>query len=484
MSIQRLLIANRGEIAIRIARAAAELGIHTVAIHAEDDARSLHVRAADEARALSGVGVAAYLDIEQVVRVAQEARCDAIHPGYGFLSENAAFARRCAEAGITFVGPRPEHLDLFGDKTSARDLAVREGVPVLPGTSAPTPPAEARAFFEAQGGAPVIVKAAGGGGGRGMRIVREAGALDDALTRAAAEAQAAFGNGAVYLERLMEAPRHIEVQIVGDGTGAIVHLWERDCSIQRRHQKIVEIAPSPGLPEGLRARITDAAVRLARSARYLNLGTFEFLVGSRDLNDGSPFAFIEANPRLQVEHTVTEAITGIDLVVTQLRIAGGDTLASLGLTQDAIPAPRGFAIQARVNMETVMPDGSTRPTGGILAAFEAPSGAGIRTDTFGYAGYATSPRYDSLLAKVIAHATGGFAAAAAKTARALGDFRIEGVDTNRAFLQAILGHPSFLDGTYSTAFLEEHLPALLRGVEAAQESLAEHPVPSDAVVAA
>ncbi len=461
MTIQRLLIANRGEIAIRIARAAAERGIATVAVYSEDDALSLHVRAADEARRLEGSGAPAYLDVEQMVAAALEAGCDAVHPGYGFLSENATFARRCVEAGLAFVGPTPEQLEVFGDKVSARDLAAQEGVPVLPGTPAPTTIEGAREFIAAQDGAPVIVKAVAGGGGRGMRVVRDPATLEDALARASAEAQAAFGNGGVYLERLVEAPRHIEVQVVGDGTGAVVHLGERDCSIQRRHQKIVEIAPSPGLPAGLRDRITAAAVRMAAAASYRNLGTFEFLVDSRDLRDDGAFWFIEANPRLQVEHTVTEEVTGLDLVGLQLRLAGGETLASLGLSQQAVPAPRGFAIQARVNMERMMPDGATRPSGGVLAAFEAPSGAGVRTDTFGYAGYRTSPRFDSLLAKVIAHSGGGFAATAAKTARALSEFRVEGVETNRAFLQAILQHPEFQAGAYSTAFIEEHLDALL-----------------------
>ncbi len=461
MTIRRLLIANRGEIAIRIARAAAERDIATVAVYSEDDAASLHIRAADDARALPGTGVPAYLDGERVIEAARESGCDAVHPGYGFLAENAAFARRCAEAGLVFVGPRPEHLELFGDKVSARSLAEREGVPVLPGTTAPTSIEEARAFVASQDGAPVIVKAVAGGGGRGMRVVRDPATLEDALARASAEAQAAFGNGDVYLERLVEAPRHIEVQIVGDGTGAVVHLGERDCSIQRRHQKIVEIAPSPGLPEGLRKRITNAAVTMAAAAGYLNLGTFEFLVDSRDLRDDSPFAFIEANPRLQVEHTVTEEVTGLDLVGLQLQIAGGASLAGLGLTQEAVPAPRGYAIQARVNMETMSADGSAVPAGGVLAAFEAPSGAGVRTDTFGYAGYRTGPRFDSLLAKVVVHSTGGFEAAARKTARALSEFRIEGVETNRTFLQAILQHPAFTSAAYSTAFIEEHLDALL-----------------------
>lgn len=456
MPVTKLLIANRGEIAIRVIRAAAGLGIRTVAVYSEDEARSLHVRAADEAHALTGVGVPAYLDIEQVVAAAVATGCDAVHPGYGFLSENATFARRCAEAGVAFVGPSVGALALFGDKLRARALAEAEGVPVLSGTAGEVDIETARAFMASLDGAPVIVKAVAGGGGRGMRVVRHPSEIDEAVPRAQSEAKAAFGNGAVYVERLVERARHIEVQVLGDYTGAVVHLGERDCSIQRRHQKLVEIAPSPGLPEGLRARITDAAVRLARAAKYESLGTIEFLVDASDLSDDSFFAFIEANPRLQVEHTVTEEVTGIDLVQTQLTIAGGATLASLGLTQERVPAPRGYAIQVRVNMETMAPDGSPRPSGGVLTAFEVPSGPGLRTDTFGYAGYQTSPRFDSLLAKVIVHANGEFAEVAAKARRALSEFRIDGLATNIPFLQGILTHPEFVAARYATRFIEDH----------------------------
>ena len=462
MPVTKLLVANRGEIAIRVIRAAAGLGIRTVAVYSEDEDRSLHVRAADEAHALEGTGVPAYLDIEQVVAAAVATGCDAVHPGYGFLSENAAFAQRCAEAGIAFVGPNVGALALFGDKLRARALAEAEGVPVLPGTAGEVDIQSARAFMASLDGAPVIVKAVAGGGGRGMRVVRHPDEIEDAVKRAQSEAKAAFGNGAVYVERLVERARHIEVQVVGDHTGAVVHLGERDCSIQRRHQKLVEIAPSPGLPEGLRARITDAAVRIARAAKYENLGTIEFLVDATDLRDGSFFAFIEANPRLQVEHTVTEEVTGLDLVQTQLKIAGGATLAGLGLTQERVPAPRGFAVQVRVNMETMAPDGSPRPSGGTLTAFETPSGPGLRTDTFGYVGYQTSPRFDSLLAKVIVHTGGDFAEAAAKTRRALSEFRIEGLATNIPFLQGILAHPEFVAARYATRFIEDYIADIVR----------------------
>src|SRR5208282_4411381 len=348
-----LLVANRGEIAIRVMRAAAELDIPTVAIFSEDDAPSLHTRKADEARALRGKGAAAYLDIEQIIAAAKQAGCDAIHPGYGFLSENAAFARRCAEEGITFVGPRPEILDLFGDKIRARALAEKAHVPVLRGTTGGTSLEEAKKFFTSLGaGASIMIKAVAGGGGRGMRVVHRAEEIEEAYKRCQSEARAAFGNGDVYVEQLMPRARHIEVQIIGDKSGHVSHLWERECSIQRQNQKIVEIAPSPGLSPALREQITAAAVKLAKEVRYDSLGTFEFLVDASEGGKES-FAFIEANPRLQVEHTVTEEVTGVDLVKTQLQLSAGKTLAELGLEQADIPKPRGFAIQTRINMESM-----------------------------------------------------------------------------------------------------------------------------------
>ena len=427
MTPKRLLIANRGEIAVRIVRAAVELGIETVAIFSEDDARSLHVARADESRALRGSGPRAYLDAGQIVRVANDAGCDAVHPGYGFLAESADFARRCAAAGVTFVGPRPETLELLGDKSEARALAERCGVPVLPGTRGAATLEDARRFFRAlAAGDAMVIKAIAGGGGRGMRVVATLAALDAAYQRCRSEALAAFGNGDVYVERLMPRARHVEVQIVGDGSGAVASLGDRDCSVQRRHQKLLELAPAPSLPARLRDRLTDAALRLAREVRFASLGTFEFLVdasaaadASRDAaatrdaaghlggdaaaGGGAPFAFIEANPRLQVEHTVTEAVTGLDLVQIQLRLAGGATLAALGLTQPEIPEPRGIALQARVNTETIDAAGTVRPSSGVITAFDPPTGPGIRVDTCAYAGWATSPRFDSLLAKVIAH---------------------------------------------------------------------------------
>jgi len=317
--LKTLLIANRGEIAIRIARSAAEMGIATVAIFSEDDAQSLHTRKADKAVGLSGSGVAAYLDGAQIVAAAKEAGCDAIHPGYGFLSENGDFARACAAAGIVFVGPSPETLDLFGDKTKARALAEKTKVPVLRGTAGDISLEEAAKFLAAANG-PIMLKALAGGGGRGMRVVRAADELEQAFERCRSEAQQAFGNGALYAEEFFERARHIEVQIVGDGTGAVSHLWDRECSLQRQRQKLIESAPALDLPEKLHQRLLDAAIALGHASHYKNLGTIEFLV---DADGSDRFAFIEANPRLQVEHTVTEEVTGLDLVRIQLDIAAG-----------------------------------------------------------------------------------------------------------------------------------------------------------------
>jgi acetyl/propionyl-CoA carboxylase alpha subunit/acetyl-CoA carboxylase carboxyltransferase component len=466
-----LLVANRGEIAVRVIRAAAEMGVRTVAVYSEDDAEALHTRRADVALPLTGTGAAAYLDIEQIIAVAKAAACDAIHPGYGFLSENAGFARRCAEEGISFVGPRVEVLELFGDKVRAREAAAAAGVPVLPGVNESVSVDAARAFFQSLGdGGAMMIKAVAGGGGRGVRVVERLEEIEDTYARCRSEARAAFGNGDVYVERLVRNARHVEVQIIGDSTGEVSHAGERDCSIQRRHQKIVEIAPSPGLPPGLRERITAAAVQLARAVRYDNLGTIEFLVDASDLSDASAFAFIETNARLQVEHTVTEQVTGLDLVRIQLELARGATLASLGLRQHEIPTPRGFAIQTRVNMETMTAAGETLPSGGTLVAFDPPTGPGIRVDTFGYAGYRTSPRFDSLLAKVIAHTSRPtFEDAVTRTYRALGEFRVEGVSTNIPFLQNLLRHAAFREARLSTRFIDEHLAALVEGSEG------EHP---------
>ena len=312
MTVKHLLIANRGEIAIRIARTSAELGVATLAVHSEDDGQSLHVRSADQARSLQGTGPSAYLDAAQLVEIAQVAGCDAIHPGYGFLSENADFARRCEAAGIAFVGPRPEALELFGNKTSARRFATSHDIPVVAGTDGPTSLEEAKAFLSDLGpdGA-IMVKAIAGGGGRGMRVVTEVVELPSVFERCHAEAMAAFGSGELYVEQLFAHPRHVEIQVLGDGTGEVVHLGERECSIQRERQKIIEIAPAPFLAAKIRDRLLNAAVQLARESNYRGAGTFEFLVDAAGDSENPQLAFIEANARLQVEHTVTEEVTGI-----------------------------------------------------------------------------------------------------------------------------------------------------------------------------
>ncbi len=460
MTFEHLLIANRGEIAIRIARCAAESGIRAHAVYSEDDEQSDHVNKADEAHRLTGTGPVAYLDAEQILRLALEAHCDAVHPGYGFLSENAGFARRCIEAGLCFVGPAPEVLEAFGDKGKARRLALECGVPVLPGTDGPTSIEEARRFLESLGAnGAVMIKAIAGGGGRGLRPVHSVLELESAYHRCSSEAMQAFGNRDVYVEQLVHRARHIEVQVVGDGTGAVTHLWERECSLQRNRQKLVEIAPAPGLPDALRERLFQAALQMARAVKLRSLATFEFLVNQDQ--PGSGFWFIEANPRLQVEHTVTEEVTGIDLVRTQLDIAAGRTLEELGLIAGRVPSPRGIALQLRVNAETMSADGVVRPASGLLDAFDPPAGPGVRVDTCGHGGFRVNPRFDSLLAKVIVHvAPGDLNQAAAKARRALSEFRISGVSTNREFLLNLLSLPGFVGGQWYTGFIDDNLASL------------------------
>uniref|UniRef100_UPI0038CF53A1 acetyl-CoA carboxylase family protein n=1 Tax=Rhodopila globiformis TaxID=1071 RepID=UPI0038CF53A1 len=462
--VTKLLIANRGEIAIRIARAAADMGLPCVGVFSEDDAHSLHVRIPDEARRLPGRGAAAYLDGAAVIAAAQEAGCDSIHPGYGFLAERADFARRCAEAGLTFIGPDVAQLALFGDKAQARAAAAAADVPVLRGLDHAVTLDEARAFFASLGpGGAMIIKAVAGGGGRGTRVVLDAGDIEATFERCQSEARAAFGRADVYVEEFIPRARHVEVQILGDRTGAVAHLGERECSVQRRFQKIVEVAPAPALDAMLRQRIIDAAVRFARSVGYRNLGTFEFLVDVSGRPGAAPFVFIETNARLQVEHTVTEAVTGVDLVQAQIHLARGATLADLGLDRPGVATPRGHAVQVRVNMETIAPDGSVRPGGGTLSVYEAPSGPGVRTDGFGYAGYRTSGAFDSLLAKVIAHA-GDFPSAVGRASRALSEFRLEGVATSIPFLRNVLAHPDFVAGRVHTRWIDETIEALVAGV--------------------
>lgn len=467
---KKVLIANRGEIAVRLVRALRDLGIASVAVNARDDATALHVRLADTAVALDAAGPAAYMDVARLIAIARAEGCDAVHPGYGFLSERHDFAEACAEAALVFIGPTPGQLALFGDKARARTLALQCGVPVMPGSSGAVTLAEAQSFLaeqQAQGSASdahgarsgVMVKAIGGGGGRGMRAVLNVDDLPEAYARCTSEARASFGVEGVYVERLMRNARHIEVQVLGDGT-SVASLGERECSLQRRFQKLVEIAPSPSLPEALREQITQAALRMAKAVGYRSLGTFEFLVDA----DSStlPFVFIEANPRLQVEHTVTEAVTGLDLVQLQVEIAAGASLQALGIRGDRVAPHRGFAVQWRINAETLDAEGNARPSGGTLTRLDLPSGPGVRVDSHGYTGLAPSPHYDTLLAKLVVHsASPHFADVLRRSVGALRECRIEGVATNISLLRALAVRPEFATQTVHTRFVEEHLAELL-----------------------
>jgi len=459
MRINNLLIANRGEIAIRIARAAAELGMRTVAVCPVDDAQSLHTKAADRVVTLDGKGAAAYLNADAIIAAAKAEGCEAIHPGYGFLSENVTFAKRCADEGVTFVGPTPAMLGLFGNKVEARALARRLAVPLLPGTSDATSLEEAASFFKTLGpeGA-VMVKAVAGGGGRGMRPVYDIADLEESCNRCQSEALAAFGNGNIFVEKLIRRPRHIEIQIVGDGR-QVIHLGERDCTMQRRNQKLIEIAPCPTLSPELRRKLTDAALRLAREVQYRSLGTFEFLVDeTADSDEG--YYFMEVNPRLQVEHTITEEVTGVDLVKTQLEIASGKSLADLSLAEETT-RPRGYAVQLRINMETMDDNGYATPEGGVLSTYEVPSGKDIRVDGYGYSGYIVNPSFDSLLAKLIVHSSSPcYEDAVKKAYRALAEFRIGGVATNILFLQNLLCRAEVIRNDFHTRFIEENASAL------------------------
>lgn len=448
---QKVLVANRGEIAIRIFRTCTELGIRTVAIYSEEDRSSLHRFKADEAH-LVGKGkgpVEAYLDIEGILQIAKQNQVDAIHPGYGFLAENAEFAKRCAEEGVTFIGPSPEHIQMFGDKVDAREMAIQAGVPVIPGTESAIESLEEAKAFAKQHGYPIMIKAASGGGGRGMRIVHSEKELPEAFDRARSEAKAAFGNAKVYLEKFLEKPKHIEVQILGDQHGQIVHLWERDCSIQRRHQKVVEVAPSLSLSDSLRKQIVDAAYQLMKQANYYNAGTVEFLV-----TQDEKFYFIEVNPRIQVEHTITELITGIDIVQAQILIAEGLRLddPEIGIPSQEEIIPRGYAIQCRVTTED--PTNNFLPETGRLSVYRSGSGFGIRLDVGnGFRGAEITPHYDSLLVKVSSWAT-TYEQAARKMLRSLREFRIRGVATNLPFLENVIQHPSFINGSYDTSFID------------------------------
>ena len=449
--IKKLLVANRGEIAIRIFRAATELNIQTVAIYSNEDKNSLHRYKADESYLVGkDLGPAeSYLNIERIIEVAKRANVDAIHPGYGFLSENEEFARRCNEEGITFIGPHLDHLDMFGDKVKARTTAIKANLPVIPGTDGPIENFDAAKAFAKEAGFPLMIKATSGGGGKGMRIVREESELEDAFHRAKSEAQKSFGNSEVYIERYIDNPKHIEVQVIGDEYGNIVHLYERDCSVQRRHQKVVEVAPSVGLPDELRERICQSALQLMKNIKYVNAGTVEFLVS------GDEFFFIEVNPRVQVEHTITEMITGIDIVKTQILVADG---ASLFDERIALPPQEeiqtlGYAIQCRITTED--PTNDFMPDSGTIIAYRSSGGFGVRLDAGdGFQGAEISPYYDSLLVKLSTHAI-TFKQAEEKMERSLREMRIRGVKTNIPFLVNVMRNEKFRSGDYTTKFIEE-----------------------------
>lgn len=471
--MKKVLIANRGEIAVRVIRAVADLGMKSVAVFALDDAQSSHVELADETVALQGSGPAAYLNIQAIIDAAKQIGADAIHPGYGFLSERADFAQACAAAGVTFVGPTAQQLNQFGDKSQAIALAKACGVATMPSTSGDASLEEITRFFDAQGTNGIVIKAVGGGGGRGMRVVVNREELAEAYARCKAEAQSAFGMSAVYGERLIVRARHIEVQIIGDGN-QVIALGERDCTLQRRFQKLIEIAPSPVLTAALRKQVTDAALKMASHVGYCSLGTFEFLIEEDDSGKQLSAVFIEANPRLQVEHTVTEQVTGVDLVATQLAIAQGKSLKQIGLDPADPPAVRGFAIQVRINSERTDDKGMTHPVHGCLTYFEPPSGLGVRVDTHGYSGYTPSPSYDTLLAKlIVTSVSSDFTDVVRRLGRAMTEFHIHGLQTNLPLLRAVVISQDFERQNIHTRYWSEHLDQILtsmRQIEAQDQS--------------
>jgi pyruvate carboxylase len=452
-TIRSILVANRGEIAIRVMRAASELGLRTVAIYSQEDRFSLHRTKADEAYLVGRDRgpVEAYLDIGDILRTAREARVDAIHPGYGFLAENPDFARACAASGIIFIGPEPQTMQVLGNKVAARALAVAAGVAVMPASAALPADLEACAAAAAGIGYPVMLKASWGGGGRGMRVVAGEAQLRELLPAARREAQAAFGNDEVYLEKLVRRARHVEVQILGDHHGNLVHLFERDCTAQRRNQKVVERAPAVFLSAAQRAQLCAAALAIGRAATYRNAGTVEFLQDA----DTAAFYFIEVNPRIQVEHTVTECATGIDLVKAQIRIAGG---ARIGEPASGVPAQgeiriSAHALQCRITTED--PENNFIPDYGTITAYRSPAGFGVRLDAgTAYTGAIISRSYDSLLVKVTAWAPTP-EETIARMHRALWEFRIRGVVSNLRFLDQLITHPRFATGDYTTRFIED-----------------------------
>jgi pyruvate carboxylase len=470
MQLKKILVANRGEIPIRIFRTAHELSLQTVAVFSYEDRLGMHRQKADEAYVIGKRGqyrpVEAYLAGDEIIKIALEHGAQMIHPGYGFLSENSEFARKVEEAGIIFVGPSYETIEALGDKVSARKIAMECKVPVVPGTPGPVEKFEDVKAFTDEYGFPIIIKAAFGGGGRGMRVVREQSTLKDSFERATSEAKSAFGNGTVFVERFLDRPKHIEVQLLGDNHGNVVHLYERDCSVQRRHQKVVELAPAKDLPQDTRDAILNDAVKLAQHVNYRNAGTAEFLVDQKN-----QYYFIEINPRIQVEHTITEEITGIDIVAAQIQIAAGATLEQLGLTQDRI-STRGFAIQCRITTED--PANGFSPDTGKIEVYRSAGGNGVRLDGGnGFAGAIITPHYDSMLTKCTCHGS-TYEIVRRKMLRALVEFRIRGVKTNIPFLASLLTHPTFIAGTCWTTFIDDtpELFALVGSQNRAQKLLA------------
>ncbi len=447
---KKVLIANRGEIALRVIRACRELGIQTVAVYSEADRESLHVRFADDDVCIGPAPSRdSYLRIPRLIAAAEITGADAIHPGYGFLAENAEFAETCAASGITFIGPTPDQIRVMGDKASARNAMAAVGVPIVPGTPGPVEDVDEALGFAKDIGFPVIIKAAAGGGGKGMRVARDPDDFARSFQLARSEALSAFGNGDVYVEKFLERPRHVEFQVLGDSKGHVIHLGERDCSVQRRHQKLIEEAPCPVMTPELRERMGEAAVRGAQAINYVGAGTVEMLLDT----DGS-FYFMEMNTRIQVEHPVTEMLTGVDLVKEQIRAAAGEEL-----TVKSLPAFRGHVIECRVNAED--PARNFQPSPGRIDTFHPPGGPGVRVDTHVYAGYTVPPFYDSLLAKLIVQGRDR-AEAIRRMQIALESFVVEGVTTTIPFLARVMQHPNFQRGDVHTKFLEFEGAELLK----------------------
>jgi acetyl-CoA carboxylase biotin carboxylase subunit len=446
---KKVLIANRGEIALRVIRACRELGLETVAVYSEADRESLHVRFADDDVCIGPPpSRQSYLKIPNLIAAAEITGADAIHPGYGFLAENAEFADTCKASGIAFIGPTGDQIRAMGDKATAKKLAQDVGVPTIPGTPGTIQELD-EALRQVEGiGFPVIIKATAGGGGKGMRVALDAEQFVQSFSLAQNEALAAFGNGDVYVEKYLARPRHVEIQVMGDTHGKVVHFGERDCSVQRRHQKLIEESPSPALTTDLRSRMGEAAVRLAAAIEYVGAGTLEFLLDE----DGS-FYFMEMNTRIQVEHPVTEMVTSFDLVKEQIRVAAGEPISFRGEGSRL----RGHAIECRINAED--PYRNFQPSPGLITAYHPPGGPGVRLDTHVYDGYTVPPYYDSLLAKVIVHGNSR-AEALSRMGQALDSFIIEGVTTTIPFLARIIRHPEFVAGTVDTRFLERHLELL------------------------